>query len=154
MNEIKGPGIDIFPLDETTQISLELLKRASNIRKYRNVLLTKVYYIKNPQKRKTYSLAAAFTSYKSLQRKLNKLFTKDNGKGEKYITNFASAYNISKEIFEKDWFEPAREIEFEGITVTVPVKSEEILTQIYGDYMTPPPVNNQVCPHQYIVKEK
>ena len=154
MNEIKGPGIDIFPLDETTQISLELLKRASNIRKYRNVLLTKVYYIKNPQKRKTYSLAAAFTSYKSLQRKLNKLFTKDNGKGEKYITNFASAYNISKEIFEKDWFEPAREIEFEGITVTVPAKSEEILTQIYGDYMTPPPVNNQVCPHQYIVKEK
>ena len=61
---------------------------------------------------------------------------------------------VSKEIFEKDWFDPAREIEFEGITVTVPAKSEEILTQIYGDYMTPPPVNEQVCPHQYIVKEK
>ncbi len=153
MNEVKGPGIDIFPLDETTPLNSELIKRASDIRKYRNTLLTKVYYIKQPQKRRAYFLASQLMSYKSLHRKIDFLFTKDNGKGEKYITNFASAYNISKEIFQKDWFEPARQIEFEGINVTVPAKSEEILTQIYGDYMTPPPVEARVCPHQYIVKK-
>lgn len=154
MNEVKGPGIDIFPLDETTALSPELLKRASDIRKYRNILLTKVYYIKNPKKRKDYRFAAYLMSYKSLHKKLMSLYTKDMGKGEQYITNFGSAYNVVKEIFPKDYFEPAREIEFEGFPVTVPCKSEEMLTVIYGDYMTPPPENMRVCPHQYIVKKK
>ena len=154
MNEVKGPGIDIFPLDETGPISAKLLKRASDIRKYRNILLTKVYYIKSPQKRKQYRFAAHFMTYKSLHKKLTKLYTQDHGKGEQYITNFGSAYNVTKEIFPKDYFEPAREIEFEGITVTIPNKAEEALTHIYGDFMTPPPVNMRVCPHQYIVKKK
>ena len=154
MNEVKGPGIDIFPLDETCPLSLDLLKRASNIRKYRNILLTKVYYIKNRKKRKGYRMKAHFMSYKSLHKKLTALYTKDNGKGEKYITNFGSAYNVAKEIFPKDYFEPAREIEFEGFTVTVPNKSEEVLTLIYGDFMTPPPEDQRVCPHKYIVKKK
>ena len=95
-----------------------------------------------------------FMSYKSLHKNLTALYTKDNGKGEKYITNFGSAYNVAKEIFPKDYFEPAREIEFEGFTVTVPNKSEEVLTLIYGDFMTPPPEDQRVCPHKYIVKKK
>ena len=104
MNEVKGPGIDIFPLDETGPISHELLKRASDIRKYRNILLTKVYYIKNPKKRRGYRVKAHFMSYKSLHKKLIALYTKDHGKGEQYITNFGSAYNVVKEVFPKDYF--------------------------------------------------
>ncbi|MBQ4119935.1 MAG: LicD family protein [Clostridia bacterium] len=153
MNEVKGPGIDIFPLDETGPLSIDLLKRAGTIRKYRNILLTKAYYIKNPKKRKLYRTAAFFSSYKSLQKKITSLYTADRNKGVSYYTNFASAYNISKEIFPKDYFEPAKEVPFEDITVTVPCKSAEILTCIYGDFMTPPPKENRVCPHQYIVKK-
>lgn len=153
MNEVKGPGIDIFPLDEVGPLSIKLCERARKIRKLRNVLLTKVYYLKTPKKRKGYRFAAHFTSYKSLHKKLTALYTADQGKGEKYYINFASAYNITKEIFPKDYFEPAREINFEGFKVTIPYKSEEVLTCIYGDYMTPPPKDKQVCPHQYIVKK-
>ncbi len=153
MNEVKGPGIDIFPLDETSPLSFKLLKRASKIRKYRNILLTKVYYIKNSKKRRLYCFKAHTMSYKSIQNKLTKLYTEEHGKGHEYIVNYASAYNITKEIFHKDCFEPAREVQFEDITVTVPYKSEEVLTQIYGDFMTPPPVEARVCPHQYIVKK-
>ncbi len=154
MSNVKGPGIDIFPLDETGPLSSELLKRASKIRKYRNILLTKVYYIKNRKKRRLYTFKAHTMSYKSIQNKLTKLYTLDYGKNTEYITNFASSYNITKEIFKKEYFEPAREIKFEDLTVTVPYKSEEVLTQIYGDFMTPPPVEARVCPHQYVVKNK
>ena len=153
MNEVKGPGIDIFPLDETGPLSIDLLNRASAIRKYRNILLTKAYYIKSPKKRKFYRTSALFTSYKSLQEKITSLYTADRGKDTSYFTNFASAYNVAKEIFPKDYFEPAKEVQFENITVTVPNKSEEILSRIYGDYMTLPPEEDRVCPHKYIVKK-
>ena len=152
MNDITGPGIDIFPLDETGPISKKLLSRASKIRKYRNILLTKVYYFKTPKKRKRYRFAAAVMSYKAVQRKLVSLYTADKGKGKQYVTNFASSYPINKEIFQKDWFEPARTVKFEDLTVTIPYDSEKILTQIYGDYMTPPPEEERVCRHQYVIK--
>ena len=152
MKEVKGPGIDIFPLDETGPLSPELIKRSCKVRKLRNILLTKVYYIKNPQKRKLYSFQSTFNSYKSLHKKLTKILTADKGKNTEYYTNFGSAYNVSKEIFPKSYFEPARTIDFEGLRVRIPFKSEEILTCIYGDYMTPPPENARSCPHQYIVK--
>ncbi len=153
MNNVKGPAIDIFPLDETGPLSIKLLKRAGTIRKYRNILLAKAYYIKSSQKRRLYRTAAFFSSYSSLQRKLTSLYTADHKKGEAYFANFASAYNISKEIFSKEYFEPAKEVQFENMLVTVPCKSAEILTCIYGDYMTLPPEEKRVHPHQYIVKD-
>lgn len=154
MREVKGPGIDIFPLDETGPLSPELIKRSCKVRKLRNILLTKVYYIKNPQKRRLYSFQSTFNSYKTLHKKLTKILTADKGKHTEYYTNFGSAYNVSKEIFPKSYFEPARTIDFEGLQVRIPFKSEKILTCIYGDYMTPPPENARTCPHQYIVKSK
>jgi phosphorylcholine metabolism protein LicD/glycosyltransferase involved in cell wall biosynthesis len=154
MNEVRGPGIDIFPLDETGALSFDLLRRSREVRKWRNVLLTKVGYIKSREKRKLYRHYSAFNSYKSLHKKLTKLLTADAGTGAPNYTNFGSAYNISKEIFPKSYFEPARTIDFEGIKVKIPFKSEEVLTCIYGDFMTPPPENARVCPHQYIVKSK
>ena len=154
MNEVRGPGIDIFPLDETGALSFDLLRRSREVRKWRNVLLTKVGYIKSHEKRKLYRHYSAFNSYKSLHKKLTKLLTADAGTGAPNYTNFGSAYNISKEIFPKSYFEPARTIDFEGIKVKIPFKSEEVLTCIYGDFMTPPPENARVCPHQYIVKSK
>ena len=154
MREVKGPGIDIFPLDETGTLSTELIKRSCKVRKLRNILLTKVYYIKNPQKRRIYSLQSSLSSYKGLHKKINKILTADRSKTVECYANFCSAYNISKEIFPKSYFEPARIIDFEGIKVKVPFKSEEILTCIYGDYMTPPPENARICPHQYIVKNQ
>lgn len=147
-------GLDIFPLDECAPLSVDLLNRTREIRRLRNVLLAKVGYYKNPKKIKLYRFAKTFSSYKSLQKKLHQLYTLDAGKGEQYIANFASSYIITKEIFPKDWFEPAREIMFEGINATIPAKAEEVLTRIYGDYMTPPPEENRVSPHKYYVEEE
>jgi hypothetical protein len=49
--------------------------------------------------------------------------------------------------FPKDYYEPATVIEFEGETFAAPNKYHEFLTGIYGDYMTPPPQNEQKVSH-------
>ncbi len=146
-------GLDIFPLDESSPISIDLFTRARKIRRLRNVLLAKVGYMRNPKKIRIYRFAKIFNSYESLHKKLLELYTMDNGKNKPYIANFASSYIITKEIFPREWFEPAREIIFEGIKVTIPAESEKMLTRIYGDYMTPPPEEKRVSPHKYYVED-
>lgn len=46
--------------------------------------------------------------------------------------------------FPKEWFDEAIYLPFEDKEYLCPKAYHEILTQIYGDYMTPPPVEKQV----------
>ena len=50
-------------------------------------------------------------------------------------------------IFPKDWFAESLEVPFETYSVMIPSGNHEILTKIYGNYMTPPPVEKQVTHH-------
>lgn len=45
---------------------------------------------------------------------------------------------------KKEELEPSQEVEFEGLKIKVPFKNHEILMRQYGDYMTPPPQEEQV----------
>jgi lipopolysaccharide cholinephosphotransferase len=50
-------------------------------------------------------------------------------------------------VFEKEWFEPV-EMDFEGYKLIGPKGYDEILTEIYGDYMTIPAEEKRVSTHQ------
>lgn len=54
-----------------------------------------------------------------------------------------------KEIMESKWFTEFIDVEFEGRQFRAFKHYDEILTHIYGDYMTPPPKEQQVG-HHYI----
>lgn len=45
------------------------------------------------------------------------------------------------------WFATSIEFQYENTTVPVPGGYHELLTQYYGDYMTPPPVDKRVYAH-------
>ena len=51
--------------------------------------------------------------------------------------------------FPKDYFLPEKRVSFEDMQVPVPGKNHELLTQIYGDYMQLPPVEQQVIHHDF-----
>lgn len=143
--------IDIFPLDNCGPVNLDLFRRVRKIRKLRNILLAKVGYFKNPKKKRAYRFYKTIKSFDSLHKALYKLYTRD-AENSQFIANFASSYILTKEHFPKNFFEPARTIDFEGIPSTIPAKSEQILLRIYGDYSVLPPAEKRKPPHKYIIK--
>ena len=68
---------------------------------------------------------------------------------------YAAVYlsQLEKCLFDIEWFEKSVAYEFEGEKYFGPVDADSVLTKIYKDYMTPPPVEEQINTHKaYIVK--
>ena len=59
-----------------------------------------------------------------------------------YVGNFMGAYKM-KEVFPKVCYEEIKEYLFEGIFCPAPKDYDTVLTQLYGDYMTPPEADMQ-----------
>ena len=66
-------------------------------------------------------------------------------KGE-MVANYGGAWG-HKETMPRAWFGEGKEILFEGLNVRIPENSDAYLTQLYGDYMTPPPPEKRVGHH-------
>lgn len=50
-------------------------------------------------------------------------------------------------VFKSEWFDDVIETDFEDFTIAIPRKYDEYLTLMYGDYMTPPPVEKRELAH-------
>ena len=81
------------------------------------------------------------------------------------IEKWSSSYQFSdsaKSVYcqaDKKFFLPAGTLgtpvmaDFEGLKVPLAAKYEEVLTLLYGDYMTPPPPNQRFPKHQILDKQ-
>ncbi len=69
--------------------------------------------------------------------RLDRLLRKYPLKRSKYIVNFMGQYKF-KEMFPKSYYGKGRLYKFEDMELMGPVNYDAILTQMYGDYMTPP----------------
>ena len=58
------------------------------------------------------------------------------------VVNFMGAYKF-REMFPKAIYDTTAEYPFETLTLTAPADYDTVLTQMYGDYMTPPPTAEQ-----------
>ena len=54
-----------------------------------------------------------------------------------YVVNFMGAYRF-KEMFPRSYYEDSVLYDFEDIKLSAPRAHDEVLSQLYGDYMTPP----------------
>ena len=146
--EYRGPYIDIFPLDKG--IEVESPERVREIRKYRDILLLKMHYMKPRGKRKKlYALLSHFYSFQALQTKIQNMYQHYNHRSDAhYIVNFASSYPPKKETFPKEIFEQEpKYVSFEDMLVPIPADADAVLRQIYGDYMQLPPFNKRKSRH-------
>ena len=67
---------------------------------------------------------------------------------EGYAGNYTGAYKL-RELVPSEYFGNARKLQFETVELSVPEKSNEYLSAIYGEnYMELPPKEQRV-PHQY-----
>lgn len=76
--------------------------------------------------------------------KLTKVFTWENSKYVGVPTWSSRVYSLRRE-----WFEKIEYLKFENTTVPVPSEYKKILKEIYGDYMSLPPKEQQVPTHWY-----
>lgn len=155
-----GVFIDIFPLDQVPA------EEASSIRKHYTKLL--VAY-KRGIRRSSFgrwchaSLHDKLATVQDLlyyrpvrRRSLERLAALDADvasiKGDKYIL-YDNIYGDAKVVYDKALFEGEPVMaDFEDMKVPLPSGNDALLTQIYGDYMTPPPEDKRVSGHhQYFI---
>lgn len=72
---------------------------------------------------------------------------KYNEKNTDYRMFFAGRYRFATSFYHKDIFGKPQWVTFEDTELPVPERCSNWLTQIFGDYMTPPPVEQQVGLH-------
>lgn len=61
--------------------------------------------------------------------------------------NLYSIYKMEKERIRAEWIENTSMVEFEGQIYTTVGDTDAYLTHLYGDYMTPPPVDKRQALH-------
>ncbi len=143
-----GVFIDIFPLDyyitgRKRQKRFQIKKQLLDMR-----IATGFYHMPSSQKRKLKTVIAmmltCFLTPSAALKKREKLY-KCIKKGE-YLANHGGAWGI-KEIVPQNWYAEGIELEFEGIKVKGPKETHLWLTQVYGDYMKLPPIDQRIGHH-------
>lgn len=140
--QFAGPRIDIFPLDRVPfSGGPEQTASYKKIRRWRDYLLLKRGVpIKMTWKRRLQKLVAHGRSYNWLHQNIYKESTRHNRSLLSiYTANWASSYRPSKHTVPNEWYGKPQMMMYEGKMRPCPAKPSNILHQIYGEYMTPPP---------------
>ena len=152
-----GLSIDIFPLDTIGNYKDEEEARQAfiSVRNAHLPLLNKYHHLTGGREEKTLKRIAKKLAYRIAALRYGPL----SGHMKAYADALMNEYpNASGEyvttidgttIFRKDWFENTVEVPFEGHMLPAPAEYDAVLRKRYGDYMTYPPVEQQVMPHTY-----
>lgn len=142
-----GIWIDIFPLDYASERGTYCLK----VRR----LLTKVisFSLRRREFGLKYSafsrryipmlLLSELIPKKKIKELQERIMVWGGQKKRRYLVNLASTYEVDKEIYPIEWFEPRERIIFEDTRFNIPRNYDEYLKQLYGDYMKLPPIEKR-----------
>ncbi len=147
-----GINIDVFPLDYFPN---EYSKRKRKLRRIKRLKficdIKAISYSKDRSLFKNIIVnilkwMLVFVPRQTIMKKIVKLSRKDK------LSNYCGI-NVwgygEKEVFKCSTFDGTTTLEFEGKQYQSPEKYHEILTQLYGDYMTLPPEEKRVSHHEF-----
>ena len=72
-----------------------------------------------------------------INKRIESLLRKQSVEDSEYVATYCGIYR-KKEIVPKDWYGKGKEYDFEGYKIYGLDDADKYLTQLYGDYMTPP----------------
>ena len=137
--------IDVFPLDGLADRPLEALVQRVLFRICRLQLGVNVR--RTPMKRLLLQLAMVFPR-RSVVSLIGAVIRRyPAGKSTRWIC-VGGPYGHRRQTFPSRWFGPGATQAFEDLTVLGPAAWDEYLTQLYGDYMTPPPPRYRSSHHE------
>ncbi len=145
-----GPYIDIFPLDYTVEPFSVTRRQEKLVKMYRRVLFIKTgFSAPKNWKHRILQVYSWLLSVKTIHERMIKIATKYNNKPQKYVSNFGSYYDISKETYATEAFGQPRYVMFEDAEFPVPSDYHYVLTKTYGNFMELPPKNKQLARHSF-----
>lgn len=65
-----------------------------------------------------------------------------------YYINLYGSYSLEKEIIKKEWIGEGKKVLFGGMLYPVFSDTHDYLSNLYGDYMTPPPIRERTFRHE------
>lgn len=151
----RNAWIDIFPLDGMPEGKLNFLFHKYRLLYLRMMLkfsqFSKVVAVDLPNRPLHEKILIAVGKHLPLEKVLNthkrmvlidKCLKKYPYEKATQIINFMGAYKF-RELFPRSVFDDLTEYPFEDITMPAQRDYDRVLGQLYGDYMTPPPVAEQ-----------
>lgn len=151
---ITGVYIDIFPMDSFDMSEDEVTAMQHDYQKliwnYQHSLNTMGFA--DAMKSGNHDLKHSYMMHKLLWWKKNSLL-KEIQKREAWFATQEGPYSVCVatwpgKVFRTEWFEDLIEVPFNDLKVMIPRAYDAYLTKLYGDYMTPPPVEKRVMAHE------
>ena len=148
-----GVFLDIFPLDyypdsKTAQVLFDIKYKLLSLRIRNELTLSE--NSKHSKAEESVAKVIAFIMSLKYKNVRDALLAQDDLcrsiKASSWIANHNGAWG-KKETVPKEWFGEGVWGEFEGLSVRLPSKYENWLTQVYGDYMKLPPLEKRQTHH-------
>lgn len=142
---LQGIFLDVFVYD---QMAEEPAKRRRNkllAKKILRLLRHKYSDVSMGHYAGFYRLIGKLFSQKYLEEHLQCIIREANSSDSRYLGYGYDCVN-SNLVHHNDIY-PLQRVQFENIEVNIPHRSEVILTQLYGDYMSLPPEKDRVMKH-------
>ncbi len=144
-----GPFVDIFPMDYVPKASGAGVSFNSFRIKLYKAMLTYKFKVCAPASPKGKMINILSKLYKSdsLFKKIKKISKKHDKEKLEYTVSYYTTHPIKNQVAPSSCYDEVLEIDFEDTKMPVPKGYDEVLTIIYGDYMTPPKEAQRVQKH-------
>lgn len=148
-----GPLIDIFPLDYVPKPDgMVLWAQWTYIRLLRGLLVHKLgTKPADRPRRRLMKMISRMTSTRLLHQQLHWAHTMRGSRAQPYIASLATYHPLARQVVSASAFDEAVLLPFDGHHLPVPVGWDEVLRATYGDYLTPPSLENRRIAHEFTV---
>lgn len=139
-----GVFVDIFPLDYYPETEKEQKRLSKKMRQYNARIAAEYRYSQLTCKQKLFLFLnkCRHPSWRTVLEKRDRLF--QSFPKTQWLADYGG---FASETAPSSWYGEGVQVPFEGMQVTAPKEYDKLLTQIYGDYMTPPPVEKREGHH-------
>jgi lipopolysaccharide cholinephosphotransferase len=152
-----GLFVDIYPLDGMGNTIYEAVSIERRVHPLSSMFCqSSKKYIKIGTTRKKWKIIAKYLTfhYAKLKgkhyfgKKIDAISKEHNYEDSEYVGCVVWRTYGKRDIYKKEWMDELIEHKFEDKMLMIPKQYDSILSQIYGDYMTMPPVEKRT-PHHY-----
>lgn len=159
VSSFPGPHIDIFPVDPVEQVDgVKFKTQAYALRGLRRFLFMSSGRSRglmlNPKVRVPMYLVTKAVPTATFHDTIAYMQTGFNAEEDsEHWANLCSYYDPAKQVFPRSWFGEGKRVSFEGLSLIVPNRAEDMLAQIYGsDYMAVPVPSGGHRKHDFYVR--